>query len=123
MEKKFIELSINSPEDVSLKLSFISFYFLGFPNRYKILKIINELESLTLSWISQLHVHVAKRQLEELEVVELLETMKLDDAEDQFSCKINGLMRILVDFWAQFLEERVDFFKVVQIGEKLMPAM
>ena len=32
-------------------------------------------------------------------------------------------MRLLVDFWAQFLEERVDFEKVIKIGEKLMPAM
>ena len=53
----------------------------------------------------------------------MLETMKMDTSSDQLSFKINSLLRILVDFWAQFLEERVDFNKVVQIGEKLMPAM
>lgn len=55
--------------------------------------------------------------------MDLLETMKMDTSSDQLSFKINSLLRILVDFWAQFLEERVDFNKVVQIGEKLMPAM
>ena len=36
---------------------------------------------------------------------------------------MNSFLRLLIDFWIQFLEERVDFHKVLLIGEKLMPAM
>lgn len=36
---------------------------------------------------------------------------------------VSALMRLLIEFWTQFLDERVDFQKVLQTAEKITPIL
>lgn len=88
IERLFSEYVQASPEDIELKMSFVCFYMIGFPNRFKIMQIITELEALSLGWMTKLRLYCVKRELAQMEVVELLENMKLNDSFDQFSTNL-----------------------------------
>jgi PAS domain-containing protein len=112
-----------NPEALDVKISHLKLLLLHSRYKTKGLELIADIDDMSTSWRQQLMSFIICKKVETLDsgFMEAGEQVKLDEDIALFRYDLYFTLTLMIDFWSQFFEERVDLNRLVSVSMKVFP--
>jgi len=106
-----------------VKISHLKLVLLHSHHKSKGLELLADIENMSSCWRHRYLTYTARKKVEALDsgFLEIGEQVKLEEDIALFRYDLYFILNLMMDFWSQFFEERVDLNKLIAVSTKLFP--
>lgn len=106
-----------------MKVSHLKLVLIHSRYKSKGLELLADIEDMSTSWQHRYLTYTVRKKVEALDsgFLEIGEQAKLEEDIALFRYDLYFILNLMMDFWSQFFEERVDLNKLISVSTKLFP--